>query len=270
MIAEESTAWGGVTRPVAEGGLGFHFKWNMGWMHDTLRYFERDPIHRKHHHDDLTFSMVYEHSERFVNPLSHDEVVHGKRSLLDKMPGDRWRKFANVRTLLAYQYTRPGKILLFMGIELGTWREWDCERPLEWELLGDPDHAGLQRLIADLGRLYAETPALWRQDPDPEGFSWLVGDDREQSVFGYARHAGPACALVMLNLTPVPRTDYRVGVPLEGAYRTVLSTDDLRYGGSNYPYRAELRTEPIPWHGRHHSVILDLPPLAALVLAPGI
>jgi 1,4-alpha-glucan branching enzyme len=269
MIAEESTAWGGVSKPVSEGGLGFHFKWNMGWMHDTLRYFQRDPVHRRHHQNDLTFAMVYEHSERFVNPLSHDEVVHGKLPLLEKMPGDTWRKFANLRTLLAYQYTRPGKILLFMGSELAPWREWDCEIPIEWELLRDPMRAGLQQLVSDLGRLYAETPALWRQDPDPEGFSWLVADDHAQSVLGYARHAGRELALVMLNLTPIPRPRYRIGVPVAGSYRTLLSSDDARYGGSGYPTRALVASEPIPMHGRHDSVELDLPPLSALLLVPG-
>jgi 1,4-alpha-glucan branching enzyme len=214
--------------------------------------------------------MVYEHSERFVNPISHDEIVHGKRSLLEKMPGDPWRKFANLRTLLAYQYTRPGKVLLFMGTELAPSREWDCEQPIEWELVRDPLRAGLQRLVSDLGRIYAETSALWRHDPDPGGFSWLVTDDYQQCVLGYARHAGREHALVLLNLTPLPRNDYRVGVPVAGAYRTLLSSDDARYGGSGYPIRARVESDPIPLHGRHQSVQLDLPPLAALILVPGL
>jgi 1,4-alpha-glucan branching enzyme len=268
-IAEESTAWAGVTKASDDGGLGFHFKWNMGWMHDTLRYFAHDPVHRAHHQNDLTFAMVYEHSEHFVNPLSHDEVVHGKRTLLEKMPGDSWRKFANLRALLAYQYTRPGKILLFMGSELAPWREWNCEQPLEWELLQDPMRAGLQQFVADLGQLYVATPALWRQDPDPEGFSWLVADDYAQSVLGYARRAGQELALVLLNLTPVPRAGYRVGVPQAGSYRMLLSSDDARYGGSGYPTRARVASEPSPMHGLRQSVQLDLPPLAALVLVPG-
>src|SRR6185295_1140291 len=204
VIAEESTAWPGVTRPTATGGLGFTFKWNMGWMHDTLNYFAHDPVHRAWHHDQLTFAMLYEWSERYVNPLSHDEVVHGKRSLFDKMPGDEWQKFANLRLLLAYQYTRPGKVLLFMGAELAQEREWNHQQSLDWHLADDPRRAGLSRFLADLGRLTRDTPALWRGDPDPESFAWIDCTDRHNSVVSFVRRDGGAHVVVVLNLTPVP------------------------------------------------------------------
>ncbi len=267
-IAEESTGWSGVTRPVSQNGLGFTFKWNMGWMHDTLEYFQRDPIHRRYHHNDLTFAMLYEHSERFVNPLSHDEVVHGKRSLLEKMPGDEWRKFANLRTLLAYQYTRPGKKLLFMGTELAPSNEWHCDGSLDWHLEKDPRRAGLSRFMEDLGRLYAESSCLWYCDPDASGFSWIDCHDRDQSVLAYLRRQGSELLVVVLNLTPVPRDGYRIGVPPSRRYVQRLNSDDKAYGGSGYRVIAELKTESVPWHGFQQSVIVNLPPLGALILAP--
>jgi len=267
-VAEESTAWPGVTKPVTEGGLGFTFKWNMGWMHDTLEYFSLDPIHRKHHHDQLTFAMIYEWNERFINPLSHDEVVHGKRSLVEKMPGDLWQKLANLRLLLAYQYTRPGKQLLFMGTELAPSHEWNHDRSLDWHLDADPQRRGVGECLADLGRLYHASPCLWRGDPDPDSFAWIDGGDRDNAVFTYVRRYAGEHLVVALNCTPVPRDDYRMGVPHAGAYVVRLSTDDPRYGGSGYPVTPRTETEPVPWHGHPQSIRVRLPPLAALVLAP--
>ncbi len=267
-VAEESTAFPGVTGPVSSGGLGFRFKWNMGWMHDTLSYFSRDPVHRRHHQDELSFAMVYEYSERFLNPLSHDEVVHGKGSLLEKMPGDLWQKFANLRALLAYQFTRPGKVLLFMGTELAPHAEWNHDRSLDWHLADDPARRGLSRYLADLGRLYRDTPCLWRRDPDPDGFAWIDASDRENSVFSYLRRDARAQVAVVLNLTPVPREGYRVGMPLPGRWQLLLSSDDARYGGSGFPTPLESDTEELPCHGQPHSLRLALPPLGALVLAP--
>ena len=289
-VAEESTAWPGITQPVDEGGLGFTFKWNMGWMHDTLGYFQADPYFRSHHHDKLTFAMVYEYSEAYVNPLSHDEVVHGKGSLWSKMPGDSWRKAANLRALYAYQFARPGKVLLFMGSELGSPREWNHEGGLDLYLLDDPDRKGLRDFVAELGRLYHATPALWRLDHDAAGFQWLVASDRSHSVFAFARYAEPAevvldddqdseslvkswkvpeaHALVVLNLTPVPRDDYRLGVPAAGTYRVQLSSDDKAWGGSGYPRQQVVTTESVPSAGWKESLELTLPPLSAMVLLP--
>jgi 1,4-alpha-glucan branching enzyme len=266
-IAEESTAWPKVTAPVSEGGLGFAFKWNMGWMHDTLTYFALDPVYRSSHHELLTFGMMYEYSEHFVLPLSHDEVVHGKGTLLTRMPGDEWRQFANLRALYAYQYTRPGKPLLFMGGELGSRREWNHDTSLDWHLSQHPLHAGLLRFVADLGALYQARPELWRADSDPAGFAWLDADDRQHSIFSYVRRDGARHLLVLLNLTPVPRERYRAGAPGSGGYEVVLSSDDLRYGGSGYG-PARFDSELIPWQGQPHSILLTLPPLGALVLAP--
>jgi len=266
--AEESTAWPGVTRPVGEGGLGFTFKWNMGWMHDTLRYFSRDPVHRRWHQDELTFAMLYEHSERFLMPLSHDEVVHGKGSLLSRMPGDEWQRFANLRLLLAYQWTRPGKKLVFMGTELAPPSEWSHERSLDWHLAEDPPRAGLARCLAELGRLYREESALWRGDPDPEGFRWIECQDRESCVVSYLRRDGERHAVVVLNLTPTPRPGYRIGVPAAGRYSLRLDTDATRFGGSGYASGEVAETEPVPWQGFEQSLALGLPPLAALVWTP--
>jgi 1,4-alpha-glucan branching enzyme len=267
-IAEDSTAWPGVTRSIREGGLGFTFKWNMGWMHDTLGYFERDPLYRRHHQDELTFAMMYEHSEHFIMPLSHDEMVHLKGSLYEKMPGDRWQRLANLRTLLAYQITRPGKSLLFMGTELAAPNEWNHDQSVDWHLLEQPDRAAFMEYVARLGTLYQQLPALWRGDPDPRGFEWIDVSDRESSVLSYLRRTGDAHAVVVLNLTPRPHDRYRVGVPDPGEYAIVLSSDDVRWGGSGYGARAQVHADDIPFHGRRHSVELALPPLSATLLVP--
>jgi len=266
--AEESTAWPGVTRAVREGGLGFTFKWNMGWMHDTLRYFAREPVHRRWHQQELGFAMVYEHSERFLMPLSHDEVVHGKGSLLRRMPGDEWRRFANLRALLAYQWTRPGKKLVFMGTELAPWDEWSHQKGLEWHLAGDPRRAGLAAFLRDLGALYREEPAFWRRDPDPESFQWIDCQDAARSVYSYLRRDGERCAIVVLNLTPSPQAHYRVGVPGARAWVKRVDSDAAEYGGSGWSTQARAIVEETPWHGLPHSVALDLPPLSALVWTP--
>lgn len=265
MVAEESTDWWGVTRPAREGGLGFTFKWNMGWMHDTLLYFSKEPIHRRYHQNDITFAMIYEYSERFIMPLSHDEVVHGKRALLEKMAGDLWQKFANLRALLAYQYTRPGKKLLFMGVEIAPWYEWNYTHTLDWGLGQTPERAGLQRYMEALGRVYRETPALWRNDPDPQAYSWIDCHDSDNSVLSYFRRDGQHHVMVVLNLTPVPRDNYRIGAPCAGRWKLRLNTDDLSYYGSGYPCENEPATEPVFWHNQAQSMPLRLPPLAALV-----
>ncbi|MDQ6612336.1 MAG: alpha amylase C-terminal domain-containing protein, partial [Gemmatimonadota bacterium] len=268
MIAEESTTWPRVTHPIVEGGLGFTFKWNMGWMHDTLDYFRVDPFFRKGAHDKLTFAMMYEYSERFINPLSHDEVVHLKKSVLEKMPGDAWQKLANLRALIAYSITRPGKSLFFMGIEIGVHREWNHDGSLEWHLLRDPRRVGLMDFVAELGALYNANACFWRHDHDPSGFAWIDVGDKEQSVLSYSRWDGQEHAVIVLNLTPVPRAGYRVGAPASGAYRTVLNSDDERFGGSAFPVQDVVQTEAIPHHGFAHSMVLSLPPLSALVLRP--
>ncbi|HEY5999204.1 MAG TPA: 1,4-alpha-glucan branching protein GlgB [bacterium] len=268
-VAEESTAWPAVSLPTWLGGLGFGFKWNMGWMHDTLHYFHRDPVHRAHHHNELTFSMLYAYTENFVLPLSHDEVVHGKGSLLGKMPGDRWRQFANLRLLMAYHWTHPGKKLLFMGSELAPDREWDHDRGLEWHLAQDPPRAGVLRLIEDLGRLYRGTAALWELDHDPEGFAWIDCQDAAQSVVSFVRRdRSGGHVVVALNLTPVPRRAYRVGLPCAGPYREALNTDAALYGGGNLGNGGTVVPEPVAMHGFAQSAALTLPPLAAVVLQP--
>ncbi|MCA9693122.1 MAG: 1,4-alpha-glucan branching protein GlgB, partial [Myxococcales bacterium] len=266
-IAEESTAWPGVTAPVEAGGLGFDMKWDMGWMHDTLRYLGRDPLFRSHHHDELTFRQLYAQDERFMLPLSHDEVVHGKRSLLGKMHGDAegdpWRALAHLRLLLAYQFTMPGKKLLFMGSELASPREWDHDRSLDWHLGDEPGRAGVMRALERLADLYRGWPALHEGDFDPEGFSWVVVDDRERSVYAYLRRpqrAG-AVALVILNFTPVPRPGYSLPAPGPGPWRVILNTDAAEFGGSGGAVRAELD----PADGEP-ALVVDLPPLAALIL----
>ena len=266
-VAEESTAWPGVTHPPEEGGLGFTFKWNLGWMHDTLGYFARDPIHRSHHQDELTFAMMYEHSECFVMPLSHDEVVHGKGSLLRKMAGDPWQAFANLRALLCYQYTRPGKQLLFMGSELAPQDEWDHEGELPWSVGQDRARQGLQHLLAALGALYGAHPCLWRRDPDPASFEWIDTADHAQSVLSFCRRDSEDLLLVALNLTPVPRTDYRIGAPEAGRYRLLLDSDAARFGGSGFGTGDLQVAEELPMHGRSHSLRLTLPPLSVLILA---
>ena len=267
-IAEESTAWGGVTRSPHEGGLGFAFKWNMGWMHDTLTYFSKDPIYRRHHHDQLTFAMIYEHSERFINSISHDEVVHGKGALIEKLPGDLWQKLANLRLLLSYQYTRPGKKLVFMGTELAQHREWNHDTSLDWHLANDPRRQSLIRFVSELGALYQEFPALWRADLDPESFEWIDCSDAANSIISYVRRAGGRELVVVLNFTPVPREDYALGAPSPGRWRERLSSDDLRFGGSEFETLSSVETVPVPLHHRTHSMKLRLPPLGALVLVP--
>jgi 1,4-alpha-glucan branching enzyme len=266
-VAEESTSWPRVTGPVPEGGLGFTFKWNMGWMHDTLDYFALDPIHRRYHHELLTFSMMYEYSEHFIMPLSHDEVVHGKGTLLAKMPGDEWQRFANLRALFAYQYTRPGKPLLFMGGELGSRREWNHDSSLDWHLEAEPLHGGLLRFMADLGAVFRARAELWRADPDHSGFSWLDADDRDHSIYSYFRRDGDRILLVLLNLTPVPRHDYRSGAPRAGRYWMALSSDDPKYGGGGFGIVPELRAEPTAWQNQPASFRIGLPPLGAVLLA---
>jgi len=269
LAAEESTEWPCVTRAPRDGGLGFTFKWNMGWMHDTLRYFAHDPVHRRWHQDELTFAMLYEHSERFLMPLSHDEVVHGKGSLYARMPGDPWQRLANLRALLAYQWTRPGKKLVFMGTELAPPTEWNHDHALDWRLGEDPLRAGLARCMADLGALYRDEPCLWRRDPDAEGFRWIDCNDRDHSVLAYLRADGERHAVVAMNLTPTPHTEYRFGVPSGGRYRVRLDTDDPRYGGSGFASGQDLvSADALPWQGLPHSLRLRLPPLAVLVLSP--
>ncbi|MFC7334365.1 1,4-alpha-glucan branching protein GlgB [Rhodocista pekingensis] len=266
-VAEESTAWPAVSRPTYLGGLGFGYKWNMGWMHDTLNYMSKDPVHRRWHHHNLTFGLIYAFSENFVLPLSHDEVVHGKGSLLNKMPGDRWRKFANLRAYFAFMWTHPGKKLLFMGGEFAQEREWSHDRGLDWFLLSLPDHEGVQRLIRDLNHLYRELPALHRLDCDPAGFEWLEANDSETSVLAFLRKddEGRMTATVC-NFTPLPRHGYRLGVPAEGWWAERLNTDAERYGGSNVGNGGGVRTEEVPAHGRPYSLSLTLPPLGTVVL----
>ncbi len=267
-VAEESTAWSGVTLPAHLGGLGFGFKWDMGWMHDTLLYFSKDSIHRKYHHNNLTFSMMYAYSENFILPFSHDEVVYGKGSLLRKMSGDEWQKFANLRLLLAYMYTHPGKKLLFMGTELASWDEWDHEKRLDWHIVSDPLRQAFQQFMLDLGRLYLQQPPLWELDPFPEGFSWIDCNDSENSVVSYIRFGKKDHLVCVLNFTPVPRHDYRIGIPGNRGYRERINSDSDYYGGSNMGNKGYLEVEEIPSHGLSQSISLTLPPLACLILEP--
>jgi 1,4-alpha-glucan branching enzyme len=267
-IAEESTAWPNVTRPTYVGGLGFSMKWSMGWMNDTLRYAQLDPIHRSYHHDALTFSQLYVYTENFVLPLSHDEVVHGKRSLLDKMPGDAWKKFAGVRLLATHQMTHPGKKLMFMGDEFAQGSEWDASRQLDWELLDTDWHRGVQACVRDINRLYAETPALHRYDFERRGFEWIDCNDAAQSVISFVRRADDAFVVVVLNFTPIVRHGYRIGVPRGGDYRELFNSDAAHYGGSNAGSFGQVRAEDVPYMGRPHSLVLDLPPLAGMIIAP--
>lgn len=269
-MAEESTAWPAVSRPTYLGGLGFDLKWNMGWMNDTLRYFALDPIHRKFHHGELTFSMLYAFNENFILPLSHDEVVHGKRSLLAKMPGDDWHKFANLRLLLGYLYSHPGKKLLFMGSELAPWTEWREAGALDWNLLESPPHQGIQRLLIDLNHLYQSEPALYDIEFDWPGFEWLEVHDSDASVLAFIRRARqPEDFLVIVcNFTPMVREDYRVGVPEKGFYREALNTDSAFYAGSNEGNGGGVPADPVPWNGREFSLKLTLPPLSVLVFKP--
>ena len=271
-IAEESTAWPQVTRPPYLGGLGFSFKWNMGWMHDTLNYFSRDPVHRKYHQNDLTFAMLYHHHENFILPLSHDEVVHGKGSLLGRMPGDDWRRFANLRILLGYQWTFPGKILLFMGGEFGQSGEWNANSELSWWLLeAGPYHRGVQKFVRDLNRLYLNEPGLWQGDYDPSGFFWLDCTDSHNSVLSFVRQSaqGTNPLAVILNLTPVPRLRYRIGVPQPGRWAEVLNSDSASYGGSNLGNLGGVVASDQPCHNQPFSAQLTLPPLSIIAFKPG-
>jgi 1,4-alpha-glucan branching enzyme len=270
MIAEESTAWPGVSRPTYHGGLGFNFKWNMGWMNDFLKYMSQDPVHRKHHQDLITFALLYAFHENFILVLSHDEVTHGKRALLDKMPGDMWQKFANLRSLLAFMFGHPGKKLLFMGTEIGQWNEWDCNKSLDWHLLQYEPHQKLTRFLSDLNRLYRSHRALWEQDNGWEGFEWIDFQDRENSVISFCRWARnrEQCVVFVCNFTPVPRQGYRVGVPIPGSYRKILDTDSDAYWGSNCFAQTEYSSDDMPWQGKPASIALDLPPLATVLLVP--
>ena len=268
MIAEESTAWPGVARPVDAGGLGFGLKWDMGWMHDTLAYFSRDPIHRRFHHEELTFRMLYAFTENFLLPLSHDEVVHGKRSLLEKMPGDDWRKFAHLRLLLAFQFVSAGKKLLFMGDEIAARREWDHDGEIDWSLLGSSAHAGVCRLVGDLNRLYASRPALHHADVRPEGFEWIDCGDSEGSVLALVRRGGGATVVAALNFTPVPRAAYRTGFPSAGRWREIFNSDSAFYGGTGAGNLGAIPASEVPAHGRPASALLHLPPLGAVFFEP--
>lgn len=268
-IAEESTAWPGVSRPVESGGLGFSLKWNMGWMNDTLRYMRHDPIHRKYHHDEITFSLIYAFTENFALPLSHDEVVHGKGALVAQMAGDLWQKFANLRLLYSYMWTHPGKKLLFMGSEIAQWHEWNHDAEIQWDLLKWDNHAGMQRLLGDLNRLLVQEPSLHQVDFSAEGFEWVDCLNREDSTLSFIRYAEDKSnwLLVCCNFTPVVR-DYRVGVPANAFYREVFNSDSSYYGGSNVGNFPGVQAETIPQHGRQQSINLRLPPLATMVFRP--
>jgi 1,4-alpha-glucan branching enzyme len=266
MIAEESTAWPGVSRPPEGGGLGFGMKWNMGWMHDTLGYFQQDPVYRKYHHGQLTFSLIYAFNENFVLPLSHDEVVYGKGSLIGKMPGDEWQQFANLRALFAYMWTHPGKKLLFMGGEFAQRREWTHEGELEWWVADLPGHAGVRKLVRELNHVYRAERALHALDFAPQGFEWIDAGNAEQSVFAWLRKSGDECVLVVGNFTPVPRSNYLVGVPARGVWREIFNSDAREYGGSGWGNLGGVESTPVAAHGRLESVNLTLPPLAVIVL----
>jgi 1,4-alpha-glucan branching enzyme len=257
-----------VSRPAYLGGLGVGLKWDMGWMHDTLEYFARDPVHRRFHHGSLTFRALYAFHENFVLPLSHDEVVHGKGSLLAKMPGDVWQKFANLRTLLGYMYAQPGKKLLFMGAELAPWSEWDHERSLDWHLLEHPPHRGLQRWVRDLNTVYRAEPALHELDCDPAGFAWIDCNDSDQSTLVFLRRGRcrREAVVVACNFTPVPRHDYRIGVPYAGVWKEILNGDAVLYGGSGQGNLGGARATPVAWHGQPQSINVTLPPLSIVLL----
>lgn len=267
IIAEESTAWGGVSRPVFDGGLGFTMKWDMGWMHDSLSYISRDPIHRKHHQGELSFRSIYAFSENFVLPLSHDEVVHGKGSLLEKMPGDDWQKFANLRLLYGYQYTTPGKKLLFMGSEFGQRSEWNHDEQLDWELLKEPLHDSLRRYVGDLNRVYRDYPALYELDCSADGFSWIDADDADHSIYKFCRFArNGETIVVVLNFSPEPQYDYCVGVPHPGKFVELLNSDAEIYGGSNIGNPGAIKVTDETQNGQPYCIRINVPPLGMLVL----
>ncbi|MCL7981387.1 MAG: 1,4-alpha-glucan branching protein GlgB, partial [marine benthic group bacterium] len=267
-VAEESTAWPAVTKPTYIGGLGFGLKWDMGWMHDILRYMGKDPVHRRWHHNDLTFRQLYAFSENFVLSFSHDEVVHGKGSLWDRMAGDEWQKFANLRLLYGLMYAQPGKKLLFMGAEFAQRREWNHEGFLDWQLLDEAPHAGVMRWLGDLNRLYREEPALYELDCDPTGFEWIAPDDNEQSVISFLRRSrdGQRSVLVICNFSPVPRAEYQVGVPVGGMWEELLCSDAEHYGGSGWGNLGGVEAERSAFHGRPWSLSVALPPLGAVFL----
>jgi 1,4-alpha-glucan branching enzyme len=266
IAAEESTSYPMISRPSHMGGLGFSMKWNMGWMHDILEYMQMDPIHRRYHHDALTFGLLYAFTENFVLPFSHDEVVHGKRSMLYKMPGDDWQRFANLRLLYTFMYSYPGKKLLFMGTEFGQGSEWNCETALDWYVLDYPGHHGLQKLVGDLNHLYKDTPALHAHDFDPHGFEWIDCNDREHSVLSYLRKDQNSFVVGIFNFTPMPRKNYRVGVPEAGCYEIVINSDSEYYAGSNYHNEPLIQSEELASSDRPHSIVLNLPPLSGLIL----
>ena len=267
IMAEESTSWPQVTKPTYLGGLGFDLKWNMGWMNDTLRYIEHEPIHRQYHQDMLTFSMLYAFTENFLLPFSHDEVVHGKGSMLNKMPGDEWQRFANLRMLYTYMFTHPGKKLLFMGTEFGQGTEWDSTAVLDWYVLDYPLHQGVQRLVRDLNHLYRSEPALYTHDFEWEGFEWIDCHDAQNSVLIFLRRTGDDFLVSALNFTPVPREGYRIGVPAPGLYRELVNSDASDYAGGGIGNGDRtLATEEQPWMGRPYSIDVTLPPLAGIVL----
>ncbi len=275
-IAEESTAWDGVTRPTDSGGLGFGLKWNMGWMHDSLEYMQHDPIHRKWHHNEMTFSMVYAYSENYVLPISHDEVVHGKRSLVSKMPGDWWRQRANLRAYLGFMWSHPGKQLLFMGTEFAQGAEWDHDHGPQWWVLDEEwpahaDHEGVRELVRDLNRVYTDSPQLWQLDTRPEGFAWIDGGAADDNVFSFVRYDAAGRPLVCVShLSPAVREDYRVGLPPSptGSWLEILNTDAEVYGGSGVGNPEPVKSEPVPWNGREASAVLRLPPLSTIWLCP--
>ncbi len=269
-VAEESTAWGGVSRPVYTGGLGFSMKWDMGWMNDTLRYLAHEPVHRAYHQNELSFRMIYAFTENFVLPLSHDEVVHGKRALVSQMPGDYWQQFANLRLLYAYQYTMPGKKLLFMGGEFAQWTEWNHSAELDWALVGHRYHDGIRRLVGDLNRLYRAQPALHELDFEGEGFRWIQADDWKHSAYAYTRRAKDSNDFVVIvgNFTPMPREKYRVGVPRAGQYQEILNTDAAIYGGGNLGNAGHVASKDVPFHGQAQSIEITIPPLAMVVFKP--
>ncbi len=268
ILAEESTAWPQVTKPTWTGGLGFSMKWNMGWMHDTLKYMQKDPIHRRYQHNDITFGLLYAFQENFVLPFSHDEVVHGKSSLLNKMPGDEWQKFANLRLLYTYMFTYPGKKLLFMGCEFGQGTEWNHHKALDWYVLDYANHKGISDLIRDLNLLYVNSPELHKYDFESQGFEWIDCNDREQSIISYQRISGDDVFVVVLNLTPVKRDNYRIGVPYKGEYKEILNSDSSYYAGTNIGNIASVKTDNMPWMGYQNSLELVLPPLGAIILRP--
>ncbi|NNE06522.1 MAG: 1,4-alpha-glucan branching protein GlgB [Xanthomonadales bacterium] len=267
--AEESTTWPGVSHPLEAGGLGFTYKWNMGWMNDTLSYMKEQPVHRKFHHDKMTFGLMYAFTENFVLPLSHDEVVHGKGTLLGRMPGDEWQRFANLRAYYGFMFAHPGKKLLFMGGEFAQTSEWDHDRSLDWHLLEFAPHKGVRALVSDLNRIYRGTPALYERDSSPDGFKWIVADDSDQSVYAWLRYAVDGSFVICIcNFTPVPRDEYRVGVPCSGRYEYLLDTDRPEYGGTAYTQSETLKSQAETAHGWPDSLVLNLPPLSAIILRP--